>query len=87
MENQEKEALVVLIVTATFLWLLHGDMLPVYGIYSIGNIPSGSKFLLHPFPLLGATGAVQIFILEFSKDASADLWDEFADGGAVRSLQ
>ena len=27
--------------------------------------------------------AVQIFILEFSKDGSADLGDKFADGGAA----
>ena len=26
---------------------------------------------------------VQLFILEFSKDGSADLGDEFADGGAA----
>ena len=27
--------------------------------------------------------ATQIFVLEFSKDVSADLGDEFADGGAA----
>ena len=44
-----------------------------------GGISSGSK-LLHPFALPRAIRAAQIFILEFSKDVSADLVDEFADG-------
>ena len=57
-------------------------MPPVYGTYSMGHIPSGSE-LLHPFPFIRATRAVQIFILEFSKDGSADLEDEFTDGGAA----
>ena len=35
------------------------------------------------FPLLRATRAVKIFVLEFSKDGSADLGDKFADGGAA----
>ena len=55
-------------------------MLPVYCPYSMGDIPSGSK-LLHPFPLIRAIREVQIFILEFTKDESADLGDECADGG------
>ena len=58
-------------------------MLPIYGNYSMGDIPSGSELLLHPFPLIRAIRAVQIFVLEFNKDASADLGDEFADGGAA----
>ena len=57
-------------------------MLPIYGTYSMGDIPSGSE-LLHSFPLIRATRVVQIFILEFSKDGSADLGDEFADDGAA----
>ena len=47
--------------------------------YSVGDIPSGSE-LLHPLPLIQAIRATQICILEFSKDGSADLRDEFADG-------
>ena len=38
---------------------------------------------LHPFPLIRAIRAVQIFILEFSKDGSADLGDEYAADGAA----
>ena len=56
-------------------------MLPVYGIYRVGEIPSASELLLQPFPLIRAIRTVQIFILEFSKDGWADLGDEFADGG------
>ena len=67
-------------VSTCFLWLLHGDILPVYGTYSIGDIPSGSELLLHPFPVIRAIRAVQIFFLEFSKDGSADMGDKFADG-------
>ena len=52
-------------------------MLPVCGTYSTGDIPSGSELLLHHFPFIRA---VQIFVLEFSKDGSADLGDEFEDG-------
>ena len=58
-------------------------MLPVYCSYSMGNISSGSELLLHPLPLLRANRAEQIFILELSKDGSADLGDEFADGGSA----
>ena len=58
-------------------------MLPVYGIYSVGYIPSGSEILFHPFPFIRAIRAVQVFILEFSKDGLADLGDKFADGGAA----
>ena len=47
------------------------------------DIPSGSELLLQPFPLIRAIRAAQIFDLEFSKDGSADLRDEFADGCAV----
>ena len=56
---------------------------PFYGTYSIGDIPSGSELLLYPFPLIRAVRAAQIFVLEFSKDGSADLGDKFADGGAA----
>ena len=55
-------------------------MLPVCGTCSI---PSGSELLLHPFPVIGAIRAVKIFVLEFHKDGSADLGDQFADGGAA----
>ena len=58
-------------------------MLPVYGTYSMRDIPSGSEILLHPFPLIRVIRAAQIFILEFSKDGLADLEDEFADGGVA----
>ena len=81
-ENQGKQALVVVIVTGCFLWLLHGDMLPFYGSHSVGDIPCVSK-LLHTFPFIRAIRAVQIFVLEFRKDGSADLEDKFADGGVV----
>ena len=56
-------------------------MLTVYGPYNVGDIPSGSELLLHPFPLLRAIRAAQIFILEIGKDGSVDREDEFADGG------
>ena len=82
-ENHGKEVLVVIIVTACIHWLLYGDMLPVCGTYSMGDIPSGSELLLHPFPFIWVIRAMQIFILEFSKGGSADLGDEFADGGAA----
>ena len=42
----------------------------------MGDIPSGSKLLPHPFPVLRAIMAVQTFVLEFHRD-------EFADGGAA----
>ena len=58
-------------------------MLPVYGTYSMGDIPSGSELLLHPSPSIRATRALQIFVLEISKDNSADLGDELADGGVA----
>ena len=35
------------------------------------------------FPVLRVSRAVQIFILEFSKDGPADLWDNFTDGGSA----
>ena len=47
----------------------------------MGDIPTCSELLLHRFPLLRTTSAVQIFVLEFRKDGSGDLGDEFADGG------
>ena len=49
----------------------------------MGDIPSGSQLLLHTFPLIRATRAVQTCVLEFSKEGSAELGNEFADGGAV----
>ena len=49
----------------------------------MGNISSGSELLLHPFRLLRASWAVQIFVLEFSKDGLADLGDKYADGGVA----
>ena len=49
----------------------------------MGYIPSGSELFLHPFPFIRAIRAVQISLLEFSKNGSADLGDEFADGGAA----
>ena len=58
-------------------------MLPVYGTYSVGYIPSGSELLFHPFPFIKAIRVVQVFVLEFSKDSLADLGDKFADGGAA----
>ena len=58
-------------------------MLPVYGPYSMGEIPSGSDLLLHPFPLIMAIRAAQIFILEFSKDDFADLGDKFTNSGSA----
>ena len=48
----------------------------------MGGIPSGSELCLHPFPFIRAIRAAQIFILEFSKDGSADLGNEFVDGGS-----
>ena len=56
-------------------------MHPVYCPYSMGYIQSGSKLLLHPFPLFKAIRAAQILVPEFSKGGSADFGDEFADGG------
>ena len=49
---------------------------------SVGDIPPGHE-LLHPFPLIKATRAVQIFVLKFRRDGLADLGDEFADGGVA----
>ena len=56
-------------------------MLPVYGTYSVGDISSGSELLLHNFLVIRAILAVQIFVLEFHKDGSADMGDQFTDGG------
>ena len=82
-ENYGKEALVFVIVAACFLWLLNGNMLSIQGTYSLGDIPSGSELPIHPFPFIRGIWAVQVFILKFSKDGSADLEDEFADGGGA----
>ena len=49
----------------------------------MGDIPSGSEHLLHPFPFIRDTRAVQISVLEFYKDGSAELRDKFADGGVA----
>ena len=49
----------------------------------MGNIPSGSELLLHLFLVFRVSRAAQIFVLEFSKDGSADLGDEFTDGGSA----
>ena len=49
----------------------------------MGDSPSGSELLLHPFPFIRGIRAAQIFVLEFSKDGLADLGDEFANGGAA----
>ena len=56
-------------------------MLPLYCPYSIGNIPSGSELQLHLLTHFRISRAVQIFVLELSKDGLADLGDEFTDGG------
>ena len=66
-----KTALVAVIFNVCFLWLLE----------NIGNIPSGSEHLLHPFPQIRAIRAAQIFILEFSKDGLAELGDKFPESG------
>ena len=47
------------------------------------GIPSRSELLLHPFPVLRAIRLVQILVMEFSKDWSADLCHDFPDGGAA----
>ena len=57
-------------------------MLPVYYPYSMENIPSGFD-LLQLFVVDKVNSAVQIFVLEFSEDGSADLRDEFTDGGSA----
>ena len=56
-------------------------MLHVYCLYSLVDIPSGSKLLFDLFSVLRVSRAAQIFILEFSKDNSAKLGDEFIDDG------
>ena len=52
----------------------------------MGNIPSGFEFFLQPFVLIRASRAVRTFVLEFSKDGSADLGDDFTDGGVANQL-
>ena len=49
----------------------------------MGDIPSGSELLPHPFSLIRVCRVAQVFVLEFSKDGLADLGDEFADGGSA----
>ena len=49
---------------------------------SVGDIPSGSELFFHPFPLIRAIRAAQILVLEFSKDGTSVLGDEFAGGVA-----
>ena len=58
-------------------------MLPIYGPYRVGNIPSSSGILRYPFLLIRTIREIQILVLEFSKDGSANLGDKFADGGAA----
>ena len=58
-------------------------MLPVYGPKSMGDTPSGSELFLHPFLLLRSRRAVQIFVLEFSKDGLTDLGDKVTGGGSA----
>ena len=58
-------------------------MCGVHSIYSVGGIPSSFQLLL-PFPFISVIRAVQIFVLEFSKDGLVDLGDEFADGGSTK---
>ena len=53
-------------------------MLPVSGNYSMGFIPSGSEFLLYLFSFIRA-----IKYLSWNLLGSADLGDEFADGGTA----
>ena len=68
-------------VRASNTWLLQGDIFPAYYPYSMGDIPSGSELYLHFFQVFRVSRAAQIFVQEFSKDGSADLGDEFTDGG------
>ena len=49
----------------------------------MGDISSGSELLLYPFLVIKAFREAPIFILEFSKDGSSDLEDEFEDGGVA----
>ena len=49
----------------------------------MGDIPADSKLLLHFFPVYKVSSAAQIFVLEFSKDDSADLGNEFTGGGSA----
>ena len=48
-----------------------------------GGHSSGSELLLHTFPLLMASRAAQIFILEFNQDVSTELGGKFADGASA----
>ena len=58
-------------------------MIPDYCPYSVGDIPSHSEFLLDPFSLIRPIKAAQILFLKFSKDVSADLGNEFENGGSA----
>ena len=51
----------------------------------MGDIPSGSEHLFHPFPLIRGNRAGKIFVLDL-KDGSADLGDKFADVGAANQI-
>ena len=45
-----------------------------------GDIPSDSELLIHLFLVFRIGRSCRLFFLEFSKDGSADLGDEFTDG-------
>ena len=81
-----KKALVVVIVTAGFLWLLHSDMPAAYCPYSIGDIQSGSELLLYRFPIFKVSGVAQIFVLEISKKGLENMDDKFSNGGLDNQL-
>ena len=80
-QHQGKEGLVVVLVTARFVWLLHGDMFHVQCPKSDGNIASSSELLLNLFLVFRVSRVAQIPLLEFIKDGSAHLEDKFTDGG------
>ena len=54
-----EKALVVLIVTACFLWLIHDSMLPVYSAYSVGA-----------FHLVLVVAAGQVMVLDSNVSSS-----------------
>ena len=45
------------------------------------DILSGSELLLHFFPVFRVSRVVQIFVMEFSNNGTADLGNKFTDGG------
>ena len=49
----------------------------------MGNIQSGSELLLHLSPVFSVSRPTQIFLLEFSKNVSVDLGDEFTGSGSA----